>query len=402
MILKKLFKNRILNNQRGSTLTITLAVIAVLSFSVVSVTKLTVNLSSATTQHMQTANDEALGKALITKAINDMQVYITAQQSYDGFDTNEKPTIEDELGVGIINSTDLFDGFGDNDNSLSRIYKFTYLMSNGQTLFKYSYISAIGSTFETPHPFSFSVGTDADLILNGGYYNNVSLYGKNIYLSDIAVYEDGDSSTNHVTNPNLYNFPDFTSGTEDTKIYYRNDYQYCTYGCFEATQDQSAPFVLRDDVYYDVEGSTYGEPGDVVDNNISKFFSSFILSDYLLEYGLEILPTADRQIVDPTITIDNFAVRITEYADPAPDGGGTSSAYYDDVTNYDLYDPVTVDTTFSKAVLWEGDELVISRDHIFSNTQQTGMVVLGDLTIDNTQEANQLGNGNGNRNGKLN
>ena len=105
MFLKKFFKNRILGNERGSTLTITLAVIAVLSFSVVSVTRLTVNLSSATTQHMLTANDEALGKALITKAINDMQVYITTEKSYDGFDTNEKPDIEAELGVGIINST---------------------------------------------------------------------------------------------------------------------------------------------------------------------------------------------------------------------------------------------------------------------------------------------------------
>ena len=91
-----------------------------------------------------------------------------------------KPGIEDSLGVGIINSTELFDGFGDNDNVNSRIYKFTYQMSNGQTLFKYSYISAVGSTVDTPHPFSFSVGTDADLVLNGGYYENVSLYGKNL------------------------------------------------------------------------------------------------------------------------------------------------------------------------------------------------------------------------------
>ena len=393
MIFKKLFKNSVFRNQRGSTLTVTLAVIAVLAFSVVSVTKLTVNLSSATTKHMQNANDEALGKALITKAINDMQVYITTEGSYDGFDTTVKPEIEAELGVGIINSTDLFDGFGDNDNVHSRIYKFTYLMSNGQTLFKYSYISAFGTTVDTPHPFSFSVGTDADLILNGGIYIDVSLYGENIFLSDIAVYEndDGPSPTNHVTDPNIYNFPDFTSGSVDTQIYYQEEYQYCTYGCFEATEDQSAPFVLRDDVYYDVNGSSYGEPGDVVDNNISQFFSNFILQDYLLEYGLEILPTADRVIDDSTITVDNFAVRITEYAEEAPAGGGTSAGYFDDITDYAQYDPETVDTTWDKGVLWEGDELVIRRDHMFSNTDQYGMVVIGDLTIDNDQEATSWG-----------
>ena len=337
MFLRKLFKHRNLDNQRGSTLTVTLAVIALLSFSVVSVTRLTVNLSSATSQHMQAANDEALGKALITKAINDMQTYITTEGSYDGFDTTVKPGLEDELGIGILNSTSNFDGFGDNDNVHSRIYKFTYLMNNGQTLYKYSYISAFGTTVDTPHPFSFSVGTDETLILNGGYYESVSLYGEDIYLSDIAMYEDDDGSspTNHVTSPNIYNFPDFTSGSSDTEVHYQENYQYCTYGCYEATEDQSEPFVLRDDLFDDINGSTYGEPGDAVDSNISQFFSSFILQDYLLEYGLEILPTNDMVIDDPSINLDNFAVRITEYVGEPQAGGGNSGDHYEDYTDYE-------------------------------------------------------------------
>jgi hypothetical protein len=397
MFLRKLFRNKLLNNQKGSTLTITLAVIAVLSFSVVSVTRLTVNLSNATSQHMQAANDEALGKALITKAISDMQLYITTEGSYDGFDTSVKPLIEDELGVGILNSTEFFDGFGDNGNVHSRIYKFSYAMTNGQTLFKYSYISAFGTTVDTPNPFSFSMGTDADLILNGGYYSNVDLYGKNIYLSDIAMYEEATTSggrwnpvttiSYEVTNPNLYNFPDFTSGDEDTSVYYRNEYQYCTYGCYEAPDTTDEPFTMREDLFFNVNGSTYGEPGDVVDNNISQFFSSFILSDYLLEYGLNILPTNDMQIDDASINLDNFPVRITEYAGEPTTGGGNSGNYYENYTDYALYNPQNNDTTLTKGILWEGDELIISRDHIFTETQQYGMVVVGDLTIDNTQRA---------------
>ena len=87
-------------------------------------------------------------------------------------------------------------------------------------------------------------------------------------------------------------------------------------------------------------------------------------------------------IVDETITLDNFATKIVTYSSAEPSGGGSSGDYYDDVTNSLFYSPTTDDKEWDKSVLYQGD-LVIQKDHTFTNSDQNGMIVIGDLTFNN-------------------
>ena len=55
---KKLFKKSILNNERGSALVTAIAVITVLTFSLTTITQVTVNLSGATTLEIEQVNSD--------------------------------------------------------------------------------------------------------------------------------------------------------------------------------------------------------------------------------------------------------------------------------------------------------------------------------------------------------
>ena len=179
-LLKKIFNKDVIKNQRGSTLSITIIVIAVLSFSITAITKTTVNLSGSTTAELVAVNNESKGKALITQSINEFETYITATDSYTDFNNVEIGRLLRDYGVVITDDTSKFPQFGDLNGKTTKVYKFSFNLANGDTLYKYAYMSNSGSAVDTYLPFEFSIATEGDLILNGGYYDDISMYGKNI------------------------------------------------------------------------------------------------------------------------------------------------------------------------------------------------------------------------------
>jgi hypothetical protein len=383
-MLKKIFNNRILNNQRGSTLTITIVVIAVLTFSITSITKLTINLSGSTSSYVDNVNDEAIGKGLIIEAIGQFQSYIDNSGTFEDFNNVEIPRLLSELTVIVEDVTDLFPEFGETAEATTMVYKFAYLLDNGDTLYKYVYVSTTGSSYDTYDPYEFALGTEGDLILNGGVYEDLMMFGNNVYLSSIAPFTEDDltyiGDTDHITPYSSGSYPVFTVSNIQSEIFYGQKYQYCTIGCYTVTEDSSSPMVINKSVYQDVEGSSLSDQGNISNQTISSFFNDFSFEDFAMEYATEVMPTGNMVINDP-INLDNFASVILANSGTVNRNRFPNTPYVD-VTNYNRYTPWDSNESLNYSYVYNGD-LTISNRHEITDADGEGLIVLGDLHLDN-------------------
>jgi hypothetical protein len=402
--LRKLFNKDILNNQRGSSLSITIVVIAVMAFSVTSITKLTVNLSSSTTAELESVNDESIGKGLITQAIADFETYITATDSYVDFNNTEIPRILNTYNVIVSDETDNFDDFGDNNGKLTKVYKFSFVLANGGTLYKYAYMSNSGSSYETFHPFDFSIGTEGDLILNGGFYDDVKMFGNSIYVGNQSPWQEDQldylGTTHHLTSGNNGTFPTFTDNGNQSEIFFTDEYQYCTSGCFSVVEDGSSPYTINKSNYVDVEGGSLSDTGDIQGDNITSFFNDFDFNDFAFDEIANHLPTDNRTITQ-TMTAANFETVIrnnmdeityrrngrtvrrypsTAYVDISNDVNYTFNSDSTEVLRFAaVYDNAAAGT--SQLTIWDGVRL--------QDWDDEGLIVLGDLEINNGDNFNE-------------
>ncbi len=70
--LKKLFKNTIVNNNRGSALSVSLIVITILTFTIANITSISVNLAASTNVSSENIVDENTAKGLIRVTIDEL------------------------------------------------------------------------------------------------------------------------------------------------------------------------------------------------------------------------------------------------------------------------------------------------------------------------------------------
>ena len=393
-LFKKLFHNKIINNQRGSTLSITIIVVAVLAFSITSITKMTVNLSGSTTAELEAVNDESIGKGLITQSIFEFEQYIVATNSYDDFNNIEISRILNTYNVIVTDETSNFPDFGDSNGNLTKVYKFAYTLLNGATLHKYAYMSNSGSSVDTFHPYEFTLGTEGDLILNGGYYDEIMMFGNNIYLSNVSPWEEDLltylPTSYHLTPSSSGIYPVFTDNGDSSEIFYTEDYQYCTSTCYTVTEDGSNPYVINKDNYVDVDGSSYADPGDVQSDNIISFFNAFSFEDFVIEEATNHLPTDNKTITDP-MTLATFETVIRNNMDTITykANGKTVQSYpstaYVDITNDSNYTYLTSNENLRFGAVYDGD-LEIRRNSKMQDWNDEGFIILGDLTINNQDD----------------
>ena len=383
-MLKKLFDLSVLKNQKGSTLSITIIVVAVLAFSITAITNMSVNLSSSTTAVLNNTNDESTAKGLITQAISEFEQYIIDTNSYDDFNNVEIPRIQSELGVIVSDETDNFPDFGDFSGKLTKVYKFAYTLNNGSTIYKYAYMANSGSSLNTYFPYEYLLGTEGDLILNGGYYEDTMIFGKNIYVSNAAPWTEDNLTflpvSDHITPTSSASFPVFTDNGWQTEIFFGETYQYCTSGCYSVTSDSSAPYVINKNLYQDVQGGSLSDTGDISDEKITAFFNGFSFEDFVVDYASNVLPTNNRTITD-TMTLANFETVIRNNMDTRS-GNSYPNTPYVDVTNDSRYTPWQSNENVNYGYVYDGD-LSIERRHNIQDYDDEGLIVLGDLTIAN-------------------
>ena len=398
----KIFKNQILNNNRGSSLTITLVVIAVMAFSLTSITKMTINLSGSTTAELNSVADESLAKGLITQAISEFEDYIVATDSYTDFNNAEIPRILSELNVIVNDVTAQFPEFGDNAGRTTTVYKFAFDLDNGDTLYKYAYMSNMGSSVDTYLPFEFSIGTEGDLILNGGYYDEIKMFGERIFVSNAAPWEENElvweyvTATHHMT-PSNSAYPTFTDGNNISELFFGTSYEYCTSGCFDVTESGSNPYVINTSEYQNAVDSGLSDEGEVQGEHIISFFNDFSFENYLVEHATQILPTDNRQIYD-SMDLGNFESVIRNNMDVITykSNGRTVKSYpstaYVDITDDSNYNFASSDETLRFAAVYDTyndddpstNELVINKKVTVADFDDEGFIVLGDLILENS------------------
>ena len=321
-------KQRLIKNERGSVLSVSLIVIALLSFSLSVVTGDTLNLTGQTTEVHENIQGTSYGKKILDMALEEMKEYILASSSsYPVTDylTNKAPEIETNYGVVSTDVTSL----EDLDPETQVAIKLSLALEDGITISRttfYTFISdtnnnltgsaAVAEILNDPENFDpndpyeinfyFSLVTSGDFIMNGGYYNFPALYAANVFMHNRSPYVyDNNPADQSLTPANdhsdpLYKYDNFT------KIFYDQNYKYCLdSGCI-TEGGASSNTIINKAAYQDVVGSGYASSGNPQDYKLDEFFEAFNYDENFLDFITNKAPTDDRTMIG-TPTMDNYA-----------------------------------------------------------------------------------------------
>jgi len=392
---KKFLKKSPIKNERGSVMSVALIVITILTFSMTSITTLSVNLAGSTTVKLAQVNDENYAKGIILQSISELKEYIETEASTDALDTViASLTVYAGLTVTDVSDDlayDPDDNFGEGSDGPggheSRIYKFAYLLANGDDLVKLSYVSNGGTAVEELNPFDFSLSTNGKLIMNGGFYDEITLYGNEVLLASVAPYIQSGTTSTNTTPTNSAVYPVLTPDTVASLVYATAAYKYCATGdtCY-TTSGSSNPFVIIESNYQDVEGSPLVDKGEFADETISDFFGSFDYDEFAIDYIQNEAGTDSRVISGTIDDLADATIEVLADSDPIsykPNGQPNRpfpTTAFVDITGDSNWDFTEAHFFKDWSAVHNGN-IVISHNVKFRDDES--LYVIGDLTIDN-------------------
>lgn len=392
--IKKFFKKSPIKDNRGSVMSVALIVITILTFSMTSITTISVNLAGATKVKLAQVNEENTGKGTILQSISELKEYIESEGSITALDeVLATLTAYDKLTVSDVTDDldyDPDDDFGNgNDGPAgheSRIYKFAYELADGELLVKLAYVSNGGTAVAELNPFDFSLSTNEKLILNGGYYDEITLYGNDVLLASVAPYIQSGTTNTSITPTNSAVYPVLTPNTVASLIYATASYQYCETGdtCY-TTSGSSNPFVIVESNYQDVDGSTLVDQGEFAEETISDFFGTFDYDEFAIDY-IQNEAGTDSRVVSGTIdNLADAAVEVLADSDPIEYKGNGQpkkplpTTAFIDITNDSNWDFSEVENFKDFSPVYNGD-VTIAYDVKLKDDEC--LFIIGDLTID--------------------
>lgn len=401
------------SNIRGSVLTVSLIVMVVLAASVSAIAQITANQLANTSIRLDDINDENTGKRLIQQSIAEFEAFLDPDMAPDGeLDSIEFNTmlanfaVNYDVAVTNVSGTEGFENFGVTIEGESRAYRFAYTLDTGNLLVMYAFMSTVGIATEELDPFDFSLATNGDLILNGGFYRNAGFFGSNIRFGFVSPYISSATGLPSLTTEYSFTwalsknyFPDFNGDGNSANVYYSNSYTYCVTTCFDLGATANDNFIIEESEYIDIEGSSL-ETGIINDDKIiTDFFGSYSFNNAVVEYVKNIGPTDNLTILD-TLTINNMATVVMNNSGvPGEDcmmikvkGKWVevctlipSIEPYTDVTNELSFDPSSETEFIDFGGVFDGD-LTINHDFIMGDLGNETFVVTGDLVFNNTTD----------------
>ena len=201
-----------LRNEKGSIISVVIILIAVLSFSLTTITAYSINVVGQTNRIVTQQNNESRAKRLIEQAMVSFEDEIRANildYGMEWFDdltlvnsNDDIPLMEaiyDEMGV-TVTFDDSFNYLESEMSVTSRRYRFSYPVDEDRDIVRYIYMSNHGVEFESyNNAFLFSIGSDRDLVINGGAYQDANMYGRNTYIGWQSPYRGVDGIFDIVT-----------------------------------------------------------------------------------------------------------------------------------------------------------------------------------------------------------
>lgn len=383
-IKKVLFKQT--SNQRGSVLSVSLIVVALLSFSIATITSNSVNLSGSTTEIQENVENTNYAKKLINMALEDTKEFIQTNPSTDpivNYFNNDMDTLMYERYQVIIEDHTL--ELGLNADVQAALY-FQYVFEDGTSISRYTYYlldpnssGITGGTgndalaeilddpatqggmaefpvdgdiweiidwffdwiingpsnnnpddgFDASNPyevnFYFSMVTNGDMYLNGGLYDLPSLYAKNIYSGKTSAYLHDDNW--QITPSSFGEYPDFSA--QDTKIFIDDQYQYCQSNCMTVTNNGDTVEIDKS-VYQSIETSGLNDYGDIQPYLLANFFENYDYNENLIYFLESQAPTGSNTLVDVLTDADiDSETPLVSLLDYAEEMDITEHSYWD-------------------------------------------------------------------------
>lgn len=394
---KKLFKSSVLSNESGSVLAVVFAVMAVLTLSLTAVTVMTVNTAKVTSFEVRKINSHNTGEGLINEAIEMLRDEITVTQEFpsdlalnniyvgSGLDAGTDTTFT--VRVNDVTAEHADEGYGDFGDIRIHLFRFEFTLETGNLLVRYLHITTGASSIESFNPFDYAVGTNGDLVLGGGYYNDVKMFGKNVYMSTIAPYYN--DFLNNQSKTKTYNSeqPYFTN--PGSTISTNKDLLFCPDdSCYGTSTNQNSDIQFYRS-NFDELVTELDNPVENDSTTVNDFFGEWTFAEYVLNYVANIGPTDNKNAITETMTLDTLGdiVGKPENAGiPTLTGSGKKvnsipDTAYVNLTGYEqiLYSQ----PKFS--IYYDGDLTINDRLRIRLQGQfneEAALIVDGNLTID--------------------
>ena len=417
-------KSNTTRNQTGSVLTVSLIVMVVLAASVATITQVTANQLQNTSIRIESIKDVSSGEMMIQQAVGELRTFLDPKSEPQGLvgssaydDLFDKFAADYDVFVTDVSGQEGFTNFVTNEYGTSIAYKFVYKLDTGKDLVKYAYTSSAGTVDSDIEVMDFSLATNGDIIANGGYYKNASLYATNIRFGQVSPYIErtnfGNTLTPALTPVSTLHraltqeyFPEFRWGGVNAQVYYSDSFTYCGATCFNVGTSIDDNFVIDEDAYEPIIGSLL-ETGNIPPAKIQgDFFGDYNLTDTILSYVKNDGPTKSRKI-NADLTLETLGQEIIDhYSGEAVEScykvwknkwkyvwvcsEQPSSKQYTNITDNEDFDPRTQNETLDYSAIYDGD-LVIKKDFTMSNIDTETLVVNGNLTFKNTRDINVTG-----------
>lgn len=407
--LRKLFKSL---NQKGNVLGVSVMVMFVLAGSLATITTISVQQNKTTSIQMENTSDENVGMRLIQQAISDFEAYIIGNENEDLSEQEMMDKVESAYNVRVENVTE------EPITETAFKYRFEYTLNNGNILQMTSLASIEGATQNYTNdgkpvtPFNYSIVTNGDLIVSGGYFDNPAVTGSDVPTNLLAFYADNiyynktapywNNKKNKITVQSQGYFPNFSEDGDYFNVNYKDTYEYCNTNCWSFNNEGVQVIDKTSDRYLDIIDSGL-ETGNNLQTEISdNFFGPFELTSQAFEFITQVGPTGDRTIeADEYTTLsDLYDLIMDNAAEPeyrcervwVPNWWGWGGYYrnecgyyapetaYTNLTNIN-YDMSYGNKTIPVSGVYDGDLTVYNGIHL-EDLQGETLIVTGDLTID--------------------
>lgn len=325
--LQKFFKKSFVSNERGSALAVTLIVITILTFAIANITSVSVNLAGTTTVLAEGITDDNTAKGYINQTIDEYKTYLINEGSYENYLNVVR--YDNVYGVQVTDVTTSTEGYESGDTVNNRVFRFAYPLSDGSELVKYVYSSYIGTELGGLKTFDFSIGTADDLVLNGGLFTGVKIYGDDVYLADQGSHFNyGKDRWFRVPDNGGAGLPNFSSGDSsiyfnESLVYQLNDINKNPYNFYKNPYPgvNEVGTKLRKDNFVDDFDTLFKDNGDLYIDDVTipasqeyDLFGEFDFDEYVLSYILSKAPTVNREITvyDTSDSIETIILDNTE------------------------------------------------------------------------------------------
>jgi len=442
------------SDQTGSVLSVSLIVVAILSFSLATLTSNAVNLSSQTTEIQNNVENTNYAKKLINMAIADTKEFMTENPSTTPSENFFAHDMDDQIWqdytvVVADHTTEL----GLNEDTQIALH-FSYELPDGQTISRYTYylldpsnsglIGGVGndalaeilddpaegaspaasylqeyfpviyelfeywglissddqdSGFDPTNPyevnFYFALATEGDLFINGGIFDLPAAYATNIYNSKTAAYQYNNEW--YVTPTSSGQYPDFSA--QDSSIFVDQEYQYCPAATACMTPSGDGQSIVIDTSLYDpIEDGNFTDAGDLQAYNIDDFFAIFDYDQHLIDIIEDEAPTGSRTLpglLSPSdLSGDTPLSILLDYSKPLVRSG--NSYYLPDDFDFLYVNSARRDLVFNYVAGNNLNASILYDGDLTINrnfdlgSNTNKLIVLGDLTIDMDYEEQEI------------